>query len=174
MDLSTQNFGPILELTVKRKLQKAVKEIVKTENGPEIIVTVRSEVKRPKLEPNVQVFQKFAMVAAMELKPMANKILMLFFAISEYENYINMDVVTICETISASKNSVLEGLKDLERMNIIVKVQHPSDRRRHDYFLNPLAAWKGNSFTRLKAISTLQKSIGASQLELFPHLNNSD
>lgn len=127
-------------------------------------VVISKQKKRIPLPPNVMVFQAFAYLSATELKPSTNRILMLLFAQSAYENFIGMDVKTISEDLKMSERSVIRGLNELEKNNIIIKYKHPSDKRRHDYFINPTASWKGNSFTRNKMI----KSTDPNQLEMFP------
>jgi len=50
-----------------------------------------------------------------------------------------------------------------ERGWIIIRTKHPSDKRRNDYFINPVAAWRGNSYARKKIMSRIDPS----QLLLF-------
>ena len=47
-----------------------------------------------------------------------------------------------------SKKTIIVGLNVLEENNIIIKFKNGKDRRRHDYFINPTAAWRGNSVAR--------------------------
>lgn len=154
----------------QKKLAYDVKKVVDDsnftvgDNRPlETNVSIRTEKKKIPLPPSVIVFQRFAYLAATRLTPTSNVIMMLFISRSAYENYIGMDTKTIAEELNYSKRSVLRGLKELEDHNVIIKITHPSDRRRNDYFINPIAAWKGNSFTRKKAIS----KIAPAQLDLF-------
>lgn len=150
-----------------RELAYGIKDLVDSfDSGKqpnEVKVTVSKQKKRLPLPQNVQVFQAFAYLSATKLKASTNRILMLLFAMSAYENYIGMDVKTIAEELELSERSVINGLNELEKYNIIIKFKHPSDKRRHDYFVNPTAMWKGNSFTRMTAL----KSIDPDQLEMF-------
>jgi predicted transcriptional regulator len=139
-------------------------------NGKDIDVSVNVRQKRGKLPPNIMVFQAFAYLSATKLKPATNKVLMLFFSISGYENYVGMDVTTIMEELNLSKPSVVNALKELEDNNIIMKVANVIDKRRNDYFINPLSAWKGNSFTRQKMIKTLTLH-NPNQLSIFSDFN---
>jgi DNA-binding transcriptional regulator GbsR (MarR family) len=68
--------------------------------------------------------------------------------------------------LNMSKPTVVNGLKELEENNIIIKYQNVNDNRRHDYFINPITAWKGNSYTRDKQIKKIAGS-NPGQLELF-------
>jgi len=151
---------------IKKSTEKAVSESKHLDGDNrsiEVSVNVRS--KRIPLPQNIMVFQAFALLAAVNLKPSSNRILMLFFGMSAYENYIGMDVKTISEELNMSERSVIRGLKEIEDCNIIIKYPHPTDRRRHDYFINPLGAWKGNSYARKKALKKLKSN--EKQLDLF-------
>jgi len=155
---------------MSRKLAYDIKDIVNSEKEfysskqpTETTVNIRTEKKRIPLPQNVMVFQAFAYLSATKLKPSTNRILMLLFSKSAYENYIGMDVKTMSEELDMSERSVLRGLNELEVNNIIIKLKHPSDKRRHDYFINPSASWKGNSYTRKKML----ESIPQNQLDLF-------
>lgn len=134
-------------------------------NDKDIDVQINIRQKKAYLPPNVMLFQKFAYLAATKLKPTTNRVLMLLFSYTQYENYIGMDVKTISEMLSMTERSVISALKELESNNIIVKVKHPSDKRRNDFFINPVAAWKGNSYTRNASIRVLKEN--KKQLNLF-------
>lgn len=73
---------------------------------------------------------------------------MWFFAVSQYENFVGVDIQTLIEELLMSKRAVIDGLNELEENNIIIKFKNGRDRRRHDYFINPTAAWRGNSVAR--------------------------
>lgn len=149
------------------KVQDVVNDFDSGLQPMETKVTISKQKKRIPLPPNVMVFQAFAYLSATKLKASTNRILMLLFAQSAYENYIGMDIKTIAEELKISERSVINGLNELEVNNIIIKFKHPSDKRRHDYFINPTASWKGNSFTRKKTIDSIVKT-DHDQLELFP------
>lgn len=144
----------------KRDIAETIKKAVP--DASSVNVNINNK-KRIPLPPNVMVFQTFAYLAATELKPSSNKVLMLFFANSGYENYVGMDVRTIAETLGITERTVTTATNELEKHNVILKTQHPSDKRRHDYFLNPFASWKGNSESRKK----MMQIIPDNQLELF-------
>lgn len=118
-------------------------------------LSLKLNVKRPKLPPNVMVFQTAAFVCASKMSGSANKILMLFIALSAYENVIGMDVKTIAEDCGMSERSVIRGLKELVDAKVITKVDMIGDRRRNEYFLSPFGVWKGNSVQRNKIIARL-------------------
>lgn len=132
-------------------------------------VKVIAQKERVKIPANIMVFQAFAFLAATKLKPATNCVLMLLFSQSQYENYVSMDVKTISEMLEYSEQSVVSALNELVKNNIVIKVAHPADKRRNDYFLNPIAAWKGNSYVRKKMITKLEEN--KAQLKLFNENN---
>jgi len=138
-----------MEKEVQKDIIKSIQDVTRNadlDNNLEVKVSVNK--KRGKLPPNIMVFQTFAYLSATQLKPATNKVLMFFFSISGYENYVGMDVSTIQEELKMSKPTVVNSLKELESNNIIIKTPNLTDKRRNDYFINPLSAWKGNSYTR--------------------------
>jgi DNA-binding MarR family transcriptional regulator len=119
-----------------------------------------------KAAPNIQLFQTAANVAATTLTPSANKILMYILSIAEFENFLSMDQKTLNENLGISLRAVEYGIKELIDNGIIIKVKHPSDKRRNDYFLNPMQAWKGKTLNKKIAIVQFFKDNGT-QLSLF-------
>lgn len=120
----------------------------------------------PKAAPNIQVFQTAAYLAATCLSPSANKILMYFLSMSEFENYVGMDQRSLHEELNMSLSTVEKSIKELSENGIILKTKHPSDKRRNDYFLNPMSAWKGKTLNRKIALAILHKE-NDNQLHLF-------
>lgn len=154
---------------MSRELAYKVKNAVEDDyNGKQVletIVNIKTAPKRIQLPPNVMVFQQFAYLAATKLLPSSNQLLMLFFSHSAYENYVGMDVKTISEQLNVNQRTVIRALNELVEHNIIIKLKTVGDARRHDYFINPVAAWKGNSFARKKAITKL--AVDPDQLKMF-------
>lgn len=148
------------------KLAEETRKLVSPGNENNVQVSIRVN-RKPlnKMPPNIMVLQAFAKLAAMKLKPVTNRVLMFFFGLSAYENFLGIDIKTIAETLEITERSVITALRELEHEKIIIKLKHGIDKRRNDYFLNPLAAWKGNSFTREKRIKELMKN--DKQLALF-------
>lgn len=156
----------------KRKVVNEVYNIVnKSVDGSrpnEITVNIREENKKLPLPPSIIVFQAAAFLCSTRLTASANRILMFFFSKSAYENFIGIDVLTLSEELKLGKLTVIKGLQELEEANIIIKIQNTQDRRRHDYFINPIAAWKGNSFTRNVQINKMkEKKELKAQLNIF-------
>lgn len=93
------------------------------------------------------------------------RVLMYFFSLSQYENFISIDIKSIAENMNISKESVKRATKQLTDDNIILKIEHPSDKRRIDYFINPKAAWKGKTITRDKFLKKAKDT--KVQLDMF-------
>lgn len=119
-----------------------------------------------KLENSVFVLQKFAKdVMNRNYSTSTYRVLFYFISLTEYENYLSIDINTISEDVQINKRSVLRALKELEDDKIVIKLPHPMDKRRHDYFLNPMAMWRGKEINRKKKIEKLKKN--KHQLNLF-------
>ena len=129
--------------------------IKKLVGGKEVNVYLKVQPQRPKLAPNVMVFQTMAFLCATKLKPISNKVLMYFISQSWFENTVGVDQVTLSEELNVTLRSIQRAIKELEDHGIIVIANNPSDKRRNDYFLNPIVAWKGNSLTRKTAMGKL-------------------
>jgi DNA-binding MarR family transcriptional regulator len=121
---------------------------------------------RIKAAPNIQLFQTAAYLAATCLSPSANKILMYFLSISEFENYVGMDQKTLHEELNISMRSTERGINELVESGIIIKVKHLSDKRRNDYFINPMQAWKGKIMNRKIKLNEMNIT-SPNQLHLF-------
>jgi predicted transcriptional regulator len=163
------NIGNNKRSRLKDGVTDAVKnyENLYTEQPPpEINVNIRYEKKKVPMEPNVMVFQKFAYYASVNLSPSTCKILFFMVSLSAYENYLQIDVQTIMDELAIkSKTTVVNALKELEKHKVLMKIQHPIDKRRHDYFINPISMWKGHGWAQKKMIDKIRKS-DPQQLEM--------
>jgi DNA-binding MarR family transcriptional regulator len=119
-----------------------------------------------KAAPNIQLFQTAAYLAATCLSPSANKILMYFLSISEFENFVGIDQLTLHEDLNISIASTERGIRELVENGIVIRTKHPSDKRRNDYFINPMQAWKGKTLNRKIALNKLNKE-NPNQLHMF-------
>jgi predicted transcriptional regulator len=135
-------------------------------NNNGINVSVRVGYQRAHLPQNIMLFQDAALYIATQIKePSVCRVLVYFLGLSRYENYLSIDIDTIAGDLNLSKRTVVRCLNILVVQNVIIKIPHPIDKRRHDYFINPLSAWKGNSNARNKKIKQLEK-IDKAQLKL--------
>jgi predicted transcriptional regulator len=119
---------------------------------------------RLKLPENVMVFQEFAYTASKFCSGGALRTLMYLFSISGYENLIGIDIKTMAEELNVSEISIQRAMNELVKYNVINKFKNTGDRRRNDYFINPVAAWRGNSFARQKFMEQMEDK---KQLSLF-------
>jgi hypothetical protein len=143
--------------------------IVETGNDENISVdsTLILKIKQGKMPDAVFVLQNFCKNIANRIDYTQSTFRVLFYLISlsEYENFISIDVKTIAENMNMSPLSVKRATKQLSDDNVIKKIDHPSDKRRIDYFLNPMAMWRGKTLNRDKfLIKAKAKKI---QLGLF-------
>ncbi len=150
--------------SIQENVGDGIKKALVGHEEKQLNVSVRVSEQRIKLPQNIMVFQEFATLAAMNLKPSTNRVLMFLFGLSAYENFISIDVKTISEELRIGRGSVISALKELQKNNIVVKLQHPRDKRRHDYVINPSAAWKGNSYSRQKQMKLLEKNTNQTEL----------
>jgi len=168
----------------KKKVTEAVYNALQNENNvingkdakvSEIVTTVRIGEKKTPLPPNAMVFQLAASLCSANLNGAANRILMHFIAEVGWENYIGIDQKTIAEKLSMSLRSVTRGLHELKEINILQQMNHPTDKRRKDYFINPAMLWKGNSYTRKERVRKIKELDSQISLNLFneeqPELN---
>lgn len=137
------------------------------ERNLEVEVTTIVKTKQGKMPQSVIVIQAFALELAYRTKYGVNtfRVLFYFISLSEFENFISIDVKSISEDLGISIPSVKRATKQLSDDNIIIKTAHPTDKRRVDYFLNPMAMWKGKTLKRDKFL--LEAKRNKMQLDLF-------
>jgi DNA-binding MarR family transcriptional regulator len=129
-------------------------------------VTNIVKINRGKMPDSVFVLQRFAsQICKTKYSAVVYQVLFYFIALTEFENFLSVDIKTISETLGITERSVIGATKKLVKDNVVIKIKHPSDKRRVDYFLNPQAMWKGNSIKRDKAIKALENT--KTQLDLF-------
>jgi|688.fasta_scaffold640704_1 DNA-binding MarR family transcriptional regulator len=151
-----------------RRIQEGVEEDARDENIKRTQVTLIIKDQKSRLPDYVMVFQWFSSYAGKNLKPSTCKVLFFLISISEYENFLSIDVATIIDQVGMSKRSIQEAIKELKETNIISVIPHPNDKRRNDYFLNPFASWKGTSTQREKFIKKAKNQ----QMKLeFPNIS---
>lgn len=146
-------------------ISEGIVEVGKEQNL-NVQVTNIVKMNRGKMPDSVFVLQRFAsQVCRTKYSGLVFQVLFYFIALTEFENFLSVDIKTISEYLGVTERSVIGATKKLVRDNVVIKIKHPSDKRRVDYFLNPQAMWKGNSIKRDKAIKTLENN--KTQLEMF-------
>jgi predicted transcriptional regulator len=151
---------------IANQVENGIEELGRESN---IIIQANTIIKTKKSNMPAFVFvvQQFAKVFSerINLNASTYRIFFHFMALMEYENFISVDIETISENLSLSPRTVIRGIKDLEDLNIVKKTLHINDKRRHEYFINPIAVWKGNSNSRSKSIKKAQEN-NSKSLEL--------
>lgn len=156
----------------RKELSKSIHNAVNNVSQYETNVYVNIKQRRTALLPaHVQVFQEVALFTSMRLTNRGSRVLLYFFGKQGYENYLGIDIETIMDDLKMSKPTAINALNELCQCNIILKLPNPTDKRRHDYFVNPLQAWKGSSTERQKRLNQYNKQ----QLEIgFDFVNKEE
>lgn len=142
----------------RKQLSKSIYNVVNDTSEYQTNVYVNIKQRKTALLPaHVQVFQEVAILVSRGLSAKGCKVLLYFFGKQGYENYLGLDIETIMEELGLSKPTIVNALKELCDANVIIKLPHPSDKRRHDYFVNPIQAWKGSSIERQKRLTEFGK-----------------
>lgn len=125
--------------------------------------------KKGKLPDSVFVLQSFAQKLSYrkDYSIITFRVLFHFLALSQFENFVSIDVKTISDNLEIGEASVKRATKQLFDDRIIVKIPHPSDKRRIDYFINPMAAWRGKSLKRDKFLEQNKNQLRLN-LDMFP------
>ena len=165
---SNEELRKINKKTVNESVQNALNSFSDNTKSRIVEITAKTVIaeKRTPLPPNAMVFQLAASLCSANLNGVANRILMHFIAEVGYENFIGIDQKTIADKLNISLRSVTRGLAELSEINVLQSIDHPTDKRRKDYFINPAMMWKGNSFTRKERIKKLSLE-DKSQMNLF-------
>jgi len=138
--------------------------------GLDVNSTTIISVSTGKMPDSVFVLQQFCIeISSRNYSTHTFRVLFYLFGLSQYENYVSIDIKTIAERLKVTERSVLRATKDLEIDNILIKMVHPSDKRRKDYFINPMVAWRGKTLNRTKAIKKLHQN--NVQLDLWDQNN---
>ena len=133
--------------------KKQIEAISKTIGESLGVDTVKVFIKpdnRLKLPDNVMVFQEFAFTASRLCSNSALRVLMYLFSISGYENLIEFHVISLAENLNVHQRTIIRAINELIEYNVVQKFKSKKDGRINDYFINPVAAWRGNSQARQK------------------------
>lgn len=161
---------------MKKEVKNKVKEIAEyaglgieemgKDEGIRIDAYTIMKKQQGRTDPFVRVLQEFASaVVNHDFSKNTYRVMMLFFSTCQYGNFVNMDIKTISDTLQITERNTIDAVKKLCENNIIIKVENLQDRRRNDYFLNPLAIWKGQTEDRRKTVKKLMDN--ETQLNLF-------
>lgn len=147
-------------------IEKGNIEVAKDNNINVDITTIIND-RKGTMPDSVFILQRFSQKLAYrnDYTLTTHRVLHYFISITEFENHISVDVKTISEDLNISLPSVKRATKQLYNDNIILKIVHPTDKRRLDYFINPMAMWKGKTMNRDKFLNKAKKE--SKQLKLF-------
>jgi hypothetical protein len=137
------------------------------ENNITVDVVNILKVRTGKMPDSVFVLQNFARMVCLRknYSSATFRVLFYFIAVTGYENFVSVDVKTIAENLDLSVESVKRSTKQLVDDNVLIKIPHPIDKRRWDYFINPESMWKGKSVNRQRALDKSKKA--KIQLDMF-------
>jgi len=111
-------------------------------------------------------FQIVSKVIVKEMTPISSRLLLFCLTIVDYGNKIPMGINQMAEELLYSKRQCQRGMDELIKFKVIIKHQHPIDKRMVEYYLNPLQSWKGKVMERTKRIAETP----INQLDLFGSL----
>jgi predicted transcriptional regulator len=149
-------------------LEDGIEELGK-ENNVNIEAKVLFKEKKGKMPDSVFVLQDFAdkMCFRDDVTLPTYRVLMFFISLLKYENFLSIDVKSISERLKISEVSVKRATKWLCQQNILIKMEHTTDKRRLDYYVNPLSMWRGSAINRDKHLDKIRKHKDKMQLNLF-------
>lgn len=111
-------------------------------------------------------FQIVSKVMVKEMSPIASRLLLFCLTIVDYGNSIPMGITQMADELLYSKRQCQRGMDELIYFKVIIKQQHPTDKRMVNYYLNPLQSWKGKVKERRNKIAETP----INQLDLFSTL----
>lgn len=94
--------------------------------------------------------QEALKIIATELNHEQTRVLMMLLADLDYENYIQIAQIDICNSLKMNKANVSRAVKNLLEFGIIL--EGPKIGRSKTYRLNPQFGWKGTVSNHKKAL----------------------
>lgn len=147
--------------------EEGIKELGR-EEGIEFSVYNTIKPKKVYIPEYVALFQDMAQKFSKEFIFTGTEYRLLFYLISlvGYQNFIGIDIKSIAENLGIHEKTVSRGIAKLVEINIVIKMDNMTDKRRNDYFVNMDMFWKGSPQTRLKVKKKLENKHGLNVLEL--------
>lgn len=108
-------------------------------------------------------FQASTLAIGREISPSASKLLLNLCGFVQYGNVIGKTVDELAEHLKYSTKQIRRALDELVELKVLIKSQHPVDKRSLQYHINAYQSWKGNVKDRKKYIA----SIDPNQLKMF-------
>ena len=73
-------------------------------------------------------------VMVKEMSPIASRLLLFCLTIVDYGNYIPMGITQMADELLYSKRQCQRGMDELIYFKVIIKQQHPTDKRMVNYY----------------------------------------
>lgn len=119
-----------------------------------------------KMPDSVWILQSFAQnIHRLKLSKTALDILFYFIGYLKYQNFIGIDIQSICETLEKKNSIVSKAMKELKDKKIIIAIKDETDKRRNVYWVNPDTMYRGKAIDRDKQIKKAKEE--RIQLDLF-------
>jgi hypothetical protein len=143
---------------------------VQKDYGLDQHITIIKPNKLKEKERFVKVFQLGLNYFIDILSPSGCKLFMYFIAISEYQNYVEIDQKVIQAKLKIGRTALNKGLKELQEVNIIKIIPDTNDARRNTYVINHHVMWKGNPGDRIQSLKS-RKEYFSNPNQLILELN---
>ena len=154
------------KLEVNKAKSERIIQGLQNEFEQDISVSIFVKKKIPKQSNFTMFYQAVNLELVKILKPNACKVIMYLMSKAQYDNYVGVNQETIMEDLGyKSRDTIVRGIKELTKLNIVIAVADLYDKRRNVYYLNPYQSWKGQVQSRIKAIKKLLE-IDDNQLKL--------
>lgn len=127
-----------------------------------VTVSVQRDVPKYR-EPFTILFQATTLAMGRDISPAASKLLINLCGCVGYGNVIEKGIEELAEHMGYSLRQIYRAFKELEGYNVVIKSQHPQDKRITQYHLNAHQSWKGTKKERKEKIATYDKN----QLDIF-------
>lgn len=155
-------------VNISRKEMEDIQAKVSEYTGEDIVSVSIHKTDNASIPASVFLFQHFAHISSVKMNGSTCRVLLFLLSIQGYENIVGVDIKTISETLDMSTATAKRCMKALKEYNVINQYPNMTDKRRNDYFVNPLGSWKGKSRNRIKQMSELHKN--QLSLDLFDGL----
>lgn len=146
----------------KKKAYKVVSEMkeIYQQEGGNVSVTVYNGRNKIKGMPDwIMIFQAINETLTRELKPGTCKVLLYLLSIAQYDNFVGINIETLQEKLSLSKVTVITGMNELKKKNILLSIKDSLDKRRNVYRINPHHSWRGSNQKRVINIKAMEAQL---------------
>lgn len=149
----------------KKKTERVIEEMKKIYLDDEkeqsnLNITVFNGNKKMKGIPDfTMLFQLMSLQLSRELKPASCKVLFYLLCITDYYNFVGININTLQEQLKLSKATVINAMNQLKELHVLISIKDNLDKRRNVYCLNPAQSWKGSFVKRKKAIALIENQI---------------